>query len=420
MKRLLIIGAGTEQISLIKEAKKMGHYVIVTDYNPKAPGIPFADKFALASTTDGPKNVEIGRKEGIDGVLTVCSETAVPTVAFVASELGLPCFSKETALMATNKSEMRKALVKNNVRVSKFIVSNNFNDCQSYFQKNKGPWVIKPVDSSGQRGTNIIYHEGELESAFNEAIENSYTGEALIDQFIEGPEVHVTMHLINGKVHYLAITDRVTLDKSNFGIAIRHVGPSILSDSVTSEIKQQCEKAVGAIKLENGIATCELILKNDIPFVMEVAVRVPGGYLREVASLLSGVNVDKTTIWTSLGLNKPLDEIVTEPIYPAISVKFLTASNLDPYIKNIASPPNVSSLMNENVQLINFHFESNFEVPDLKSSVARFGAIITTGKNQKEAIQNTEDAFNQIEINGLKLKGFTNYNPFNKDFKPKN
>ena len=417
MKRILIIGAGTEQISVIKEAKKMGHFVIVTDFNPEAPGIPFADKFVLVSTTDGPGNVKVAKKEKVDGVLTVCSETAVPTVAYVAEALNLPSFSKKTALLATNKSEMRKALVAHNVRVSNYTIASTFSECLNYFENHEGPWVVKPVDSSGQRGTNVVFQAKDLEHAFNLAVENSYTGEALVDQFVTGPEVHVTMHIIKGTVHYLAITDRVTLDKDNFGIAIRHVGPSILSDQVITDIKSQCERGVKAIELENGIVTCEIILKDSLPYVMELAVRVPGGYLREVASILSGVNVDKTTIWTSLGDNKPMSDIITEPIYPAISVKFLTASNLDPSIKKIDTPPHSQSLYTDNIRLINFHFEKDFEVPDLNSSVARFGAIIATGKNQKEALAASEQVFETLTINGKHLKEYTNYNPYNKDFK---
>jgi phosphoribosylaminoimidazole carboxylase (NCAIR synthetase) len=121
MKKILIIGAGVEQISAIKEAKKMGHFVIVTDMNPKAPGIKFADKFYEVSTTDAERNIEVAQKEQIDGVMTVCSETAVPTVAEVATRLNLQGFSPQTALFATNKEQMRKVVAQKGVRVAKIL-----------------------------------------------------------------------------------------------------------------------------------------------------------------------------------------------------------------------------------------------------------------------------------------------------------
>tara|TARA_R110002050_G_scaffold109799_1_gene221298 strand:- start:14105 stop:15370 length:1266 start_codon:yes stop_codon:yes gene_type:complete len=417
MSKILIIGAGTEQIGVITEAKKMGHFVVVSDFNPNAPGIPFADKFYEVSTTDGEGNANVARKENVDGVLTVCSETAVPTVAYVADQLHLPSFSKKTALLATNKSEMRKALNFHQVRVAPFVIASKFSHCQAFCAKENGPWVVKPVDSSGQRGTNIVDTEDQLENAFNLAVENSYTGEALIDRFVIGPEVHVTMHVIKNQVHFLAISDRITLGKENFGIAVRHISPSILEDKIEKEIKDMCIRGVQAIGLENGVATCELIIEKGTPYVMELAVRVPGGYLRDVALLQSGVDLNKTTIWTSLGDYKSFTEIVTEPIYASNSVKFISSSNLERGPKIIPFVPDYRHLLNDNIKLINFHFTGAFTIPELHSSVGRFGAIIAVGNNRKEAVINSEEVFNQIKINEKSLIEYKNYSEFNVDFK---
>lgn len=416
MKKLLIIGAGTEQIGVIKEAKKMGHFVVVSDFNNNAPGIAFADKFYEKSTTDGPGNKEIAQLEKVDGVLTVCSETAVPTVAFVAEALNLPSFSPKTALLATNKAKMRKALAANNVRVSPFIIAKSYEECTNFCTRNNGPWVFKPVDSSGQRGTNIIFNQKDIEKAFTEAQENSVSRDVLVDQFIQGPEIHVTMHVINKKVHFLAISDRITLDENNFGIAVRHICPSILDSKIETEIKKLCINGVKALELENGVATCELIINNSTPYVMELAVRVPGGYLRDVALLNSGVDLNKTTIWTALGDIKPISEVVTEPRYPANSVKFISAINLDSSISEINKTPNFAHLEKNEIQLINFHFTGHFNVPKLNSSVGRFGCIIGVGKDRADAVQNTEKVFNEIIIEGKKLTEYSNYSAYNVDF----
>ena len=416
MKKILVIGAGTEQIGVIKEAKKMGHFVIVSDFNPQAPGIQYADQFHELSTTDGEGNAKIASQENVDGVLTVCSETAVPTVAYVADKLNLPSFSNRTALLATNKSEMRKALSENGIRVAPYVIASDFKDCEYYCNTEKGPWVVKPVDSSGQRGTSIVSDPEKLEEAFDSAIANSNTQEALIDRFVTGPEVHVTMHVINEEVHFLAISDRITLGDENFGIAVRHISPSILNSNIEEEIKAMCVKGVKALELKNGVVTCELIIEQNTPFVMELAVRVPGGYLRDVALLQSGVDLNKTTIWTSLGDYKPYSEIVTEKSYPSNSVKFISAVNLESSIKTITSVPNVSHLITENVNHINFHFNKEFQVPELNSSVGRFAAIICTGKSRREAVIATEKVFNGIEIQGTHLNEYRHYSAYNINF----
>ena len=52
VKKLLILGASELQLAAIIEAKNMGIYTIVADYNDRAVGIPFADKFYNVSTLD--------------------------------------------------------------------------------------------------------------------------------------------------------------------------------------------------------------------------------------------------------------------------------------------------------------------------------------------------------------------------------
>lgn len=418
MKRILILGAGVEQVPAIKMAKEMGHFVIVTDMNLKAPGIEYADAAYDVSTTDVKGNIDIARRVNIDGVMTVSSETAVCSVAGVAEELGLPSYSMETAINATNKAEMRKVLSYRNVEVSPYMIANTINQTLDFANRISGPWVLKPVDSSGQRGTFLIDDKKELEKAFLRAVHFSKAGKVLIDKFMKGPEIHVAMQVINKEVYFLALSDRVTLNRKHFGIAIRHVGPSIIDEETESLIKKLCENSIESIGLENGVATCELILDNGKPVLMEVAIRTPGGYLREVAMYLSGVDVVRSTIWNCLGENRTIREMITEDIFPAVSVKFISALNLNNSISEVHKIDNIGKVLKkEGIKECKIHFELPFEVPELTSSVGRFGAIIAVGNNREEAKTRTEEAFNLLRFNGYPLQEYKDYNPFNLDFK---
>ena len=57
MKKILMIGAGDEQIIAIQQAKNLGFYVIVLDENPNAKGILFANKFITTPLFD-PKELK--------------------------------------------------------------------------------------------------------------------------------------------------------------------------------------------------------------------------------------------------------------------------------------------------------------------------------------------------------------------------
>ena len=44
MKKIMILGAGVYQVPLIKKAKELGFYVIVSTIRGNYPGLKFADK----------------------------------------------------------------------------------------------------------------------------------------------------------------------------------------------------------------------------------------------------------------------------------------------------------------------------------------------------------------------------------------
>lgn len=417
MKKLLIVGAGIEQVPAIQISKEMGHSVIVCDMNLKAPGVRYADKAYGISTTDIDENIKIAETENIDGILTVSSETAVPTVARVADKLGLPSYSIDTAMKATNKELMRQVLLDNQVRVAPFNIARSLEELFNFTNDTPGPWVLKPTDSSGQRGTFVIDTKEKLENAFHSSLSYSKSRAVLVDKYIRGPEIHVAMQVIDGKINFLALSDRITLNEKYFGIAIRHIGPSVLSSETDHHIKEMCRKSVEAIGLKNGVATCELILDNGEAFLMEVAIRTPGGYLREVAMYLSGIDVIKSTIWNAMGENRSVEEMRTEEVYQAISVKFISALNLDNSIKKIKSIKNVDKVLRmSGIKECRFHFEVPFKVPDLISSVGRFAGIIGVGNNREVVKNLTEDAFNMIRINDMPLLEYREYNKYNFEY----
>ena len=62
-KKLLILGANPETVSLVEKANSMGYYTIVTDYDPKAYAKKFASKSYNVDASDVDKLVEIAEKE---------------------------------------------------------------------------------------------------------------------------------------------------------------------------------------------------------------------------------------------------------------------------------------------------------------------------------------------------------------------
>ena len=108
MSRIMVIAGGTWQVPLIKKAKAMGFEVVNSNLYEDSIGFEYSDFGEVADVKDRETNLKIAKKYQIDGVVTDQSDIAVPTVAFVASQLHLPTIGEEKAELFTDKFKMRE------------------------------------------------------------------------------------------------------------------------------------------------------------------------------------------------------------------------------------------------------------------------------------------------------------------------
>lgn len=401
MKKILIIGAGIEQVPAIKIAKQMGYYVVTTDFNPSAPGMSFADKSFVISTNDKEKNLEVAIQEKVDGVMAICSETAVSVVGHICDQLGLKGLSASTAIQSTNKGAMRIAMQENNVAMPPRRFISSLEEAANFVNEFAPPWVLKPSDSSGQRGTNLIYDKKELEWSFNEAKKHSTDNMVLIDQFIEGQEINVNAIVINGEFHILSLADRNTLEAPHFGIAVLHIAPPNITKNEALAVKELAKNAANAIGLRNGIAYPQIIVTKNGPKLIEIAARMPGGYNREMAQNLSGIDMIKAQILSSINDEFKYEELIESPIFKASGVKLLTSIDYPELVgKKIKSIDGIKAVEEmEGVQACHFHVKIGDIIPSLENSVGRFAAIIAIGDSKTQVLNRLETAKEKIKIN---------------------
>ncbi|MFT6245442.1 MAG: biotin carboxylase [Salibacteraceae bacterium] len=388
-KKILIIGAGVEQAPAIQMAKDLGYHVLTSDYNPDAPGMRIADQSFVISTDDKEGNLEVAIQNQINGVMTLCSETAVPVVGYICEKMGLKGFSEDTALKSTNKGSMRIAMEENRVPMPARAHIDLFSEAEEFTSEHSGPWVLKPSDSSGQRGTNLVSERSKLLESFEEAKEYSTDDKVLIDQFVGGQEINVCAVVKNGEVHVLSLADRNTLPSPYFGIAINHIAPPALSTEEIDQVLEVVEGSIKAIGLENGIAYPQIIVSKDGPKLIEIAARIPGGYNREMAMNLSGVDMIKAQILLALDEDFSVQELVESPKHKSSGVKLLTSVDYPELVgatlKQIEGKEKVLAI--PGVQACHFHIQTGDVIPHLENSVGRFMAIIAVGES-KEEVQN--------------------------------
>lgn len=383
---LLIVGAGPDQLRAITLAREMGHRVAAIDRNPSAVGASAADVFAPISTDDREAALAFARRVRADGVLTVITETGVPVVSYIAEALGLPAPSQSTARLATNKNDMRRAFAEHGVPTVRSAAVRTLAQAQAFAAQHGLPLVLKPSDASGQTGVALISAHERLQPALAAALRHSTDGVAVLEQFVPGPEVNVCAVAHAGATEILSMSYRRTLPPPHFGIATRHVYPLAEDARAQDALREAARAAIRAIGLAEGVAYPQLILGPDGPVVIEIAARVPGGYMCELAQLASGIDMMRVAILAALGQPFELESLRLGPRHAAVEVAFYTALDLpggSTHLRTLSGVEQAAGM--DGVVKVEFQIRPGDPVPPLTSSRARFGAIVVVGDSPDDA-----------------------------------
>jgi biotin carboxylase len=180
VKTVLFVGAGRHQRRAIEHARGRGLRVVAVDRNAKAPGFDAAHVVEVVDFTDVEAVTNAAREHRVDGVLTVSADRAVPVVAAVAEELGLPGIGTEAAHRMTHKLAMRNALAAAALPQPRFVAVRSERDAAAALDAVGLPAVLKPVDSGGQRAVFRLETTDDLRRNLAEALEESPTHEGMV------------------------------------------------------------------------------------------------------------------------------------------------------------------------------------------------------------------------------------------------
>lgn len=335
MKTLAIIGASYLQRPLVEKAKEMGLRTICFAWAEGAVCSDIADVFYPISIVEKEQILEVCKQEHIDGICTIASDVAAPTVAYVAEQMGLIGNTYEASLRANNKWLMRQAFTLADVPCPQYMCVTNATMDMNAIQANVSlPLIVKPSDRSGSLAVNKITDWVQLPSAIQDAQSASFKNEAMVEEFIEGREISVEFISYKGKHYPLQITDKVTTGAPHF-VELEHHQPSTLSDAMYATIYAITERALDALGITNGASHTEYKITNDGQvYIMELGARMGGDFIgSDLVQLSTGYDFLRGVIEVALGeFNEPLFLRKSNA-----GVYFLSAEteNIEHYIKNV-------------------------------------------------------------------------------------
>jgi biotin carboxylase len=397
--KVLFVGAGRHQRRALQRVKELGVRLVAVDRNPDAPGLEIADVGEVVDFADVEAVGEVGRRHGVDGVMTFAADRAVPIVAGVAEALGLPGIGAETAHLMTNKIAMRRRLADAGVPQPRFAAIRHVREVGAAAEAVGFPAVLKPADSAGQRGLFLVASADDVERHLHAALAQSIEEEAILESYHAGLEVNGLLVARGGEVTVVTLSDRRRAAGAGFGVALAHVYPSTLFGDALAEVERVGRSTVHALGLRDGIAYPQVIWGDDgVARLIEVAARIPAGQMDSVARYGVGVDLVEIALLQALGRSVPDDLVEPEQQQP-MAIAFLTAQpgplptgqfvrvgGLD---KVLAFPGVVEA---------DLYFQEGETIRPVRVDGDRRGYVIALGETNLEAVERAEAAARLLDV----------------------
>lgn len=301
--KILVLGIGPAQVDLLKFLSG-NHTVHAISYTSEGEGRKYAQYFEVIDIKDQQAVLGYAKKHNIDLVYTVGSDLGMVTSAWVSDKLQLSSFvTPGIATLCHSKHLLREKLDGMEGNLDYKLLSRPADIGSFPF-----PFIIKPVDSQGQRGVFLIKNRDELEKKFASSLKHSTARKVIAETYIKGPEISVNAYVIDGQTEFAIISDRITWDNYSNGIIHKHRIPSEFTTEESKElVLQLVAKTVTKLGIKNGPVYFQIKLDNSIPKLIEVTPRLDGCHLWRLIKYTTGVNLLEITMEHLTG--KPIQNI---------------------------------------------------------------------------------------------------------------
>ena len=271
----------------------LDEFIVVPDYS-------MAEEYIRAATNLAGQN-PVDRIIGVD-------EFDVLTAAKAREHLQINGMSNSHALRFRDKLRMRNAASAAGIPCPEFVPALYTDEINEYLDRVPSPWIVKPrteVSAFGIRKCDTKEQVWEtLNSLDARNTWRDHPSQYLIEKFIEGKVFHVDSVIQNGKIVASSVNEYGT---TPFSVA--HHGGVFTTSTVDYKSKERKEleklnkNLLKGFGHENGVAHAEFLCaaEDEKIYLIEVACRVGGAYIADVAEHARGFNLWKE--WAKLTIS---------------------------------------------------------------------------------------------------------------------
>lgn len=390
--KILFIGGGFEQLEVIKNVKKYGKTIIVTNPEPNDEIRKYTTHIEMLDPLDISKGEKIFKKYKPDAIITDACDYSNYLKNYLCTKYNLPCEGLKQAALSCNKFLVREICREKLILQPKYELCSSVNDLNIFLEKTQLPLIVKPIDNRGSIGVNIIRNKKELNQKFFHTLTHSASRQIIAEAYIEGKHVTVDGVFDNeGNFFNLAIAEKkVEIIDDHPVITEVNYPASTIEMSLRKELEQINFQIIESLNFKKGLTHTEFIIdKRKRIFLVETTNR-GGGVLTSTVILkkLTAINISDYLIKNALGLRQNL-EIKKNSSF--VRLKFLKFKSGK--IKKIIHDTKVKNLLNFRINL-----KHGNTISPAKSGDKRHGFVIFFEKNLKKLEQSQKKILKKIKI----------------------
>ena len=304
-----MLGGSLYQTYAIKEAKRLGYYVISCDYLPSHPGHRYSDEYHNVSTTDKEAVLQLAKSLNVDGVVAYASDPAAPTAAYVCEQLGLPTSPYKSVEILSNKDLFRDFLQNNGFNCPKAMGFTSYEEALAHIDEFRLPVMVKPVDSSGSKGINKMTDKSQLKNFVEDALSYSRGKRFLIEEFIvkKGHQISGDAFSVDGKLVFHCLGNEFYDPNCDKDFApLGECWPFQMNHRYIEELEEQLQRLMTQLNMKSNAYNVEAIVgEDDKVYLLELGARSGGSLIPQVTEYATGINMVTWVIQAAAG--DPID-----------------------------------------------------------------------------------------------------------------
>lgn len=296
-KKLLILAGAGVHCKVVRAAKELGVYTIVTDYLDveHSPAKLLADEYWDLNITDVDAIVERCKVEHVDGVLNFCIDPAQIPYQRICEKLQFPCIgTADQFAILTDKRKFKDYCIAHGVDVIPEYTELEIRNGEAEY-----PLFVKPTNSRGSRGQSVCHNCEAAIKGITVAKRESKDGGYICEKNLERcRDIASAFFVVNGEPHLVKFGDRYLGHKEDN--LQKQVMCTVLPSSFAPIFKQKVEERVKGMIRSIGIKFGPVFLQGfvdgDTIRYYDPALRMPGGDYDVILEKATGFSTVKSFI----------------------------------------------------------------------------------------------------------------------------